>query len=154
MKEIKGNIIEALKKGAIYAVGHVANAQKTMGSGVALALRKEWPQVYGVDANYMDPPANRMGNITVANVGVDRYVFNLYAQLQYGQGIRHLNYEALYQALEKMKDQCLCLPVPQYKVGFPKLMGSDRAGGRWRIVETMIDEVFNGMDVTIVDFNE
>jgi hypothetical protein len=71
-------------------------------------------------------------------------VINLVAQRGYGQGIRHLDYEALYKCLEKARCTIEYIdPNREWRVGIPHKMGSDRAGGNWGgVVLAMVAAVF------------
>jgi O-acetyl-ADP-ribose deacetylase (regulator of RNase III) len=160
MKYIKGDLITELEEGRIEALGHNCNCRKIMGSGIALALKNKWPEVYQADLDWDVEPRYRLGNITLAEIDADdllidtKTIFNLYGQETYGYG-RMVNYEAIYTALEAMKNYCLQNGIS--KVGFPYLMASDRAGGAWPVIEAMIQDVFtpdNQFEVTIVEFDE
>jgi len=153
IQEIKGDLIKGLEEGKVQAILHCANCQKKMNSGVAKALREKWPEVYEADLNYVALPANRLGNITYAKVGEDKFVVNCYGQLRYGyDGERYVNYEGLYSSLNEAK---IMLQFKRIKeVGFPYLMAACRAGGDWNIVKAMIESVFKNFNVTIFKLTE
>jgi O-acetyl-ADP-ribose deacetylase (regulator of RNase III) len=155
MKHIKGNLLDELEQGNVQAIGHCCNCQRTMGSGIALQLKKRWPEVYEADLNYMALPADRLGNISIADLDTDQVVYNLYGQLFYGSGKREVSYEGIYAALKKMRNDCYVRGL--IKVGFPLLMASDRAGGDWRIIAKMIEVLFeepnSNFQVTIVEYD-
>jgi O-acetyl-ADP-ribose deacetylase (regulator of RNase III) len=158
----KGNL---LTDPTIDVAGHVANCQHTFGSGIALSIKNMYPEAYEADGKAAQDKSNKLGEISY--VGIRRndrpfVIFNLYGQHLYGVGVRHLNYEAMYVALEKMRKVCdmaetsfAARGLPMPTVGFPKLMGCDRAGGNWNVVERMIEVVFDGYtgDVVIVEWD-
>jgi O-acetyl-ADP-ribose deacetylase (regulator of RNase III) len=133
--------------------GHCANCQHTFGSGIARAIRELYPEVYEADCKESkknDP--EKMGTITWATLKQPKaqlkHIANLYGQFTFG-GIRDVNYEAIYKALVKFRWFAEQLGVKT--VGFPYRMASDRAGGDWLVIESMIWSVFkdSGIDVLI-----
>ena len=146
MKYIKGNLLTELEEGRIQAAGHCCNCMKNMGSGIALAFKQKWPQVFQADLDYTDLPANRLGKITYTDIGAEKYVYNLYGQVYYGGG-RNLNYEGIYSALINMRDDCERKRITN--VGFAYKTGCDRAGGDWRIVSNMIEVIFEDEDIAV-----
>lgn len=153
MTIIEKNIIDALRDGEIQAIGHCANCQSTMNSGVAKALRDTWPIIYEADQlktlDCIKTNKQKLGSISMACVDNAKYVFNLYGQDQYGyDGSRYVNYEAIYSALEIAKREAFLCGVR--KIGFPYKMASDRAGGNWAIISTMIEVVFSNSVESII----
>lgn len=131
------------------AIAHVCNCQGVMGSGIALQIKQKYPiayKVYSLKSKYT------LGDVSNAEPMPGKFVFNMQAQDNYGAGMRHLNYEALYVCLEKVAQSCFDLTFSS--IGIPYLMGCDRAGGSWQIVETMVDKVFGqfGIEVLAVKY--
>ncbi len=81
---IKQNVTEI----SLGIVAHGVNCQHKMGSGVAKAIRKTWPQVY--DAYMHHPKGNAMlGCCALVRIDEGRddlFVANLYTQTFYGYG--------------------------------------------------------------------
>lgn len=94
----------------------------------------------------------KLGTFTKAVVeDGDLTVYNLYGQFGYSkrdEGIRDLDYNALYDALDRMGDDVVANGGAS--VGLP-LIGCGLAGGNWKIVEVMIEEtlVAKGLQVVI-----
>lgn len=153
METVSGNLLDAFNSDFdCCGIIHVANCQKTMNSGVGKALREKWPQVYQTDVDFFTvKDTDRLGRITVADVEDCRVVFNIYAQLKFGyDGKRYLSYEGLYRGLELVAKTCKDLKLN--KIACPWKMGSDRAGGDWRIVEKMIDCIFGDIGIETIAF--
>jgi len=162
MKVIKGDLLKEFETGTVDAILHVCNCQRVMGAGIAFQIKNRYPQAYQA---YMDHPIEldlmghsylELGTISYTSslYKGGGYIFNLHAQNLYGSGSRFLNYEALYVTLEKVRD---VLQKDGFKgvIGVPKYMGAFRAGGDWRIVEKMLECVFEDFsDIVIVDFNK
>jgi O-acetyl-ADP-ribose deacetylase (regulator of RNase III) len=124
---------------AFDAIAHVCNCQAVMGSGIAKSIKERYPAAYKA---YMHQGKVVLGDITCGWVANRKMVCNLHAQEFYGtDGRRYLDYEALYKCLEKMKKELT--RVKLNTLGVPYNMGCDRAGGDWRVVEAMLDSVFD-----------
>jgi len=92
-------------------VVHGCNCQGKMGSGIALAIRNRWPNVYQAYREYWSKnQKNKAGLLgfvqfvdTLEGVkafGLELYVANLFSQLYYGHdGSRYANPEAIAQGL-------------------------------------------------------
>jgi hypothetical protein len=75
-----------------------------------------------------------------------RWVFNLFAQFDYGITKRQLNYGAIGMCLDSMSRY---VTEGEDTIGFPYKIGCDRAGGDWNIVLEMIKFYFKNYDVKI-----
>jgi hypothetical protein len=119
------------------------NCQSVMRSGVALALKRKFPNL---ESEYIDfskrfsSPSELLGQLQTVNVGEDLYVANLFGQNLYGyNGERYTSYGAWEKALPQLKEVADKLNLPVY---FPYLVGSDRGGGNFIILSEMIKEYF------------
>ena len=135
-------------------VAHCCNIQNTMGSGVALALRNRFPEVYTADsAAYIMHGKTLLGRSIVVPVETSpedtkiEYVVNMYGQPNYGYVGRHINYESFYQCLEQLAKHCEDLQIKS--LSMPYNIGCQRAGGCWEIVKAMIDDALSGQGLTI-----
>lgn len=143
-----GDLLQA----EVDAIAHCCNCYCTMGSGIAPKIKKEWPEVYAADCATRKGDRTKLGTFTKAVVeDGDLTVYNLYGQFGYSkrdQGIRDLDYNALYDALDRMGDDVVANGGES--VGLP-LIGCGLAGGNWKIVEVMIQEtlVAKGLQVVI-----
>lgn len=166
---VDGNLLTI---GGINYIGHQANCQNTFGAGIARTIREMYPEAYAADTTAHRLKANTLGQISVATIacsnGVNRYgnrierIYNLYGQ---NLGTNHsatmrprnTNYEALFNALERMRKDVDLLNIGTVSpaVGFPYLMGSALGGGNWNIVSRLIEVAFDGYagNVYIVKFN-
>lgn len=144
-----GDLLSALKDAKVTAIGHQTNRQNTFGSGIAYAIKNMFPEAYAADTTAYRNGRVNLGDISFCNIEQDNgptlQIFNLYGQDLFGRESRKTNYEALYCALEKMK-QNIVNPV----VGFPYKMGSDRGGGDFRIVERLIEVAFENYNNDVV----
>lgn len=128
---------------AFDAIAHVCNCQGVMGSGIALSIKERYPSAYAAYKKHQEV----FGGIelgTVSRTTLDdgrRQIYNLHAQEFYGKEKRHLNYEAFYECLIHLSKSLI--HAKKKVLGVPYNMGCDRAGGHWKIVEAMLDSVFD-----------
>ncbi len=132
-----------------------ANCQNTMMSGIAKALRYKWPEVYEADCLAKQGNYNKLGAISIATTkdptSTVKFVINCYSQEFYGHDRRHTNYEALINALEKVRSFCLANSVKT--IAAPYKMASNQAGGDWRVVRPMFDVVFENCSFDVLICN-
>lgn len=150
-----GDLIEAAKSGEINVFAHGANCYCTMGSGIAPLIKEAFPKMYAADLKTEKGDKSKLGTCTMAFLnGGSLAGFNLYSQYGYNrrkQGLRDLDYNALYDSMVEMKKLLQSYtdgPMDTYRIGFPKL-GAGLAGGDWNVIEAMIKSVFWDCDVTV-----
>ncbi len=140
VKIIESDIFDA----PIDVVIHQTNCFTTMGSGIALALKNKFPEIYEADQATKRGDINKLGTYTTIGVKHERikYVVNLYSQYRYGLGSRHTNYEAMSRGLEDIRDSLVKNKAEHFVLGFPYMIGCALGGGNIRIVQTIIEETF------------
>lgn len=167
IKYKKGNIITEFEYGDYQLLLHGCNCFHTMGSGVAKALKDNYPEVYEVDKQTAYGDYNKLGTISstivLQKVITDgkrgpyimsttpsaqdienKYVINCYTQHHYGKDAVYLNYPALEMCFDKV---IFMFPF-HHKIIMGKI-GCVRAGGDWNIVSKIIDRYFK--DVTVCE---
>lgn len=129
---------------------HQVNCQGVMGSGVALAIKNKWPQVYAsylefykyeVEVNERD----LLGRIDICPINEELSVVNLFGQLDYRSALGSTTKFTSYGAWEKGLENLLVAKIYDKISGpiyMPYLIGCDRGGGNWEILSRMIDDVF------------
>lgn len=153
--------MELLDDARVNYVLHCCNCQGVMGSGIAAQIKDKYPIAHQAYLNHQETIGLELGTISFSMVGGDaksiatRYVFNLHAQNLFGAGSRFVNYEALYEAMERARDIIVRNLGGHGTVGVPYNMAAFRAGGDFRIVETMLEVIFENtnLDVMIVRYN-
>lgn len=144
IKEVKGDLIEAFKKGDVNVIAHCCNCFHTMGAGVAKAIAKAFPEALEEDRKTLYGDKHKLGQYSVAHTKHGS-IYNLYGQYRYGRDKQHLDYEALRYSLIEMSASLYPSGV---KIGLPRL-GCNLAGGDWSIVKGIIEETLEGFDVTV-----
>ena len=136
---VRGCLLNALDNGEVNSIVHCVNMQKTMSSGIALAIKNRYPEVY---KEY----ASKKGHLGFADgVYLDgsdcsKIVWNLYGQEFYGRDTRKGNYGAIAEGLSTIANNS-----ERQVVGFPYRMCSDRAGCDWEIILEMIEYYFRSV---------
>ena len=152
IKYVRGDLLDAAGDVEVDAIAHCCNCFCTMGSGIAPKIKRRWPEVYEADCQTKKGDPKKLGSFSKATV-MDGLltVYNLYGQFGYGkrdQGLRDLNYDALFNALDSMAVDVLVQGGKT--VGLP-LIGCGLAGGVWHVVEAMIEAtlVARGLEVIV-----
>lgn len=154
----KGCLVAAFARCEVDVIAHQANCQRTMGSGVAKAIREAYPEAYTADFAAPGAPRERLGTFSMAlisrpdmdNLCFSRLgvIYNLYGQLYYGYDPmkQYTNYDMLDSAMGSMAEQ---VPAGVW-IGMPKL-GCGLAGGSWDVVENLIKQNFINHNVVVYE---
>jgi O-acetyl-ADP-ribose deacetylase (regulator of RNase III) len=148
LKQIKGCAIEFFEQlnEPAYLM-HQVNCQSTMASGIALTIKKKYPQAYIDYINHQQ----KLGQACFTQLGASgKYVVSLFGQEYYGRGKRQTNYAAFTLAFMR------CFRYtdrPNPAVVLPKFIGCDRAGGDWRFIEAFLEDfaVMMGVDIYVCE---
>lgn len=150
----EGCLVKAFKRGEVQAIAHQANCFNTMGSGVAKAIRAEWPDVYEADCQTVKGDRDKLGTLSWCPVVTDGRrkdghgpVFNLYGQYNYGYDAKqYTDLEALESAMGVMARFCRVMNIT--KIGLPKL-GCGLAGANWDDVAEIIERQLGQFEVIV-----
>jgi len=123
-----------------------------MGSGIARVIGKRYPEAKAADKATKYADKEKLGTFSYAIVeDFDRYIFNLYGQYRYGGGGCHLDYPALEQGMNQIKDFFVKQGMlDSVKIGTYKI-GCNRGGGEWSIVGPIIERVFPDTEIHIYE---
>lgn len=158
---IKGDLLEDPE---VQIICHQVNCQGRMNSGIAKSIREKWPIVFNAYSQWhficqeqalydsgqweidVEASALMLGKTQIVQVSETQQVANLAAQEYYDyDGEQYTSYDAFWNCLHELRAKI----QPTDIIGFPKRIGCSRGGANWRIIETMIDEVFQDYDVRI-----
>ena len=147
-QEVNGDLLAMAKEYKFDVIAHGANCKQVMGAGIALQIKKKFPDVYQKDNQDIRTPTQRWGDytsITYSNSKKVLSVFNLYTQYSPGP---NLDYTALELSLKKLAKNI----KPNSKIGLPQI-GCGIGGGNWLKVKEIIQRVLSEYDVTVVIYN-
>ena len=133
MKIMNQDILK-VKQGIIC---HQVNCKGKVGAGIALKIRKKWPEAYN---DYMRAYASdylQLGNVVFSTVVRELVIAHCCGQFNYGRNGLYTNYEALRKCLEKVRDFS---EKNLLQVYIPHKMSCSLAGGDWEIVSRIISE--------------
>jgi O-acetyl-ADP-ribose deacetylase (regulator of RNase III) len=134
---IQKNILDTIRG----VIVHQCNNRGVMGAGLAKQIRDRYPGAYDAYVSFCQKHGNNapLGNIVSwGDKNRDLWILNLIAQNGYGRDRQYTDYLALRTCLTSAnyfsKKAGLDLYIP-YKIG------CGLAGGDWKIVEEIINDV-------------
>lgn len=149
MKTILGDLLTFALDGKFDVILHGCNCQCQMGKGIALSIKKQFPEAYAADCMTPKGDAAKLGTISVASIerGERRFdIVNAYTQFHWrGAGVL-ADYDAIRNVMKAAK-----AGYAGRRIGYPKI-GAGLAGGDWQVIAAIIDEELAGEDHTLVEF--
>lgn len=144
MKHVTGDLIRLAEEGHFDVIVHGCNCHCTMGRGIALQIKNQYPQALEADLNTKKGDASKLGSYTVADSGEGFLILNAYTQYDYYGKTLLVSYHALRECFRKIKQE-----FGHLRIGYPKI-GAGLAGGNWNVIADIIDEELQGSDHTLV----
>jgi hypothetical protein len=161
---VQGDLFKLINNDYPVLIPHVCNNQNKWGRGFVVGLinnylhaRTEFDQ-WAKDGHYFDRHQHQvlpygLGYTQIVEVDHNVYVANMIAQVFYVHDgsirqTRPLYYNKLCDCMEQVADFCNDNHV---RILAPKF-GSELAGGSWEFVEKLIEDIWDGIDVTIVEY--
>ena len=146
---------------------HQVNCKGKMNSGVAKQVREKYPIVFTHYKSWCDDESRNpkhfersplLGQAQIVYIedkkvdnvlSGDRIIVNLFSQDGYGyDGKCYTNYVSMRKGLQSIAEQF----SKEDEIGIPYLIGCCRGGGDWNIVSSMIEEIFDGYNVTFYKY--
>jgi len=132
--QIISDDILTITKGVIC---HQVNCMGKMGSGIALAIRNKWPQVYDDYMEAYNAGQLKLGRVIFTPVISERLIVaSLCGQYRYGRGKCYTDYDAVKVCLVKILNRYYDMPIY-----IPYKMSCGLAGGNWNIVSDTINSI-------------
>lgn len=146
---VQGDISE-ISEGII---AHQVNCQGVMGSGVALALRNKFPEIYmpyrSMCVAYRKEPSILLGTAQPVFIKSNLYVYNLFGQENYGRsGKKYTDLDALELAFAELDKASKRLGMRVY---LPWGIGCGRGGASW---ENEVWALLSDYDFTLVKYDK
>lgn len=152
IKIYEGDIFDYVQENDI--VLHQVNCQGVMGAGIALQIKKQFPNVYETYKSYceyMDKQClGDMLDIETTKGNIKFTIGNCFGQYGFGRCKVQTNYDALHDSFMKVKYNSDLYN----RILIPYGIGCGLAGGDWSIVFKMIKEIFKDCEVLIVKYNK
>jgi len=151
-----GNLLEDT---SVDVILHQANLFHTFGGGIAAAIKDAYPAAYAADCDTPHSDEQKLGTYSRARCprsdGTDVVIVNCYSQTGMGAKDRNTSYNDIYTIFSDIEEKIRSaneLLVKRGKkplvVGIPYRFGCGLAGGKYRIVLAIIEEVFKNSPVT------
>lgn len=149
MKTVRGDLLQLAAEGHFDVIVHGCNCQCQMGKGIALSIKRRFPEAYRADLATAKGERDKLGGYSQARVSENGHSFvvvNAYTQFHWrGEGVR-ADYDAIGRAM-----RAIAREFQGARIGYP-LIGAGLAGGDWSVIAQIIDEALAGMDHTLVEF--
>lgn len=146
---LSGDLLALANQGHFDVIVQGCNCFCTMGKGIALDIKKMYPEVYAADraTKYGDP--GKMGTYSQATVETPAgplTIVNGYTQFDFrGSGVK-ADYNAIRAVFKAIKEE-----FSGARIGYP-MIGAGLAGGDWPTIEAIINEELAGEQHTQVIF--
>lgn len=147
MKSIEGDLIKLAEEKRFDLIIHGCNCFCAMGAGVALDIRKHFPEAYEADCQTEKGAREKLGTFSSATVvRGDHTIIIINAYIQYrwdGDGVL-VEYAALEKCLRAIRER-----FSGKRIGYPKI-GAGLAGGDWNRIKTILDRELSGEEHYVV----
>lgn len=141
------------KKGDLFKtdcdiIAHGCNCRGVMGSGVAKLVRDKYPPAYNAYMEQHEGDGLKLGDVQFIPQRDDKWIANCMTQNYFmPRHVCHADYNAIRECMVKLKE----FSKPGlWSIAIPKI-GAGLAGGDWKIIETILNEVFDDWDVTVYE---
>ncbi len=149
MNVIDGDLIKLAISGEFDVIVHGCNCQCQMGKGIALTVKKMFPEAYRADCETEKGSREKLGTYSSAIIRKNEKQFtivNAYTQYHWrGKGVL-ADYEAIRKVMRAIKSE-----FSGCRIGYP-LIGAGLAGGDWDVISKIIDEELANENHTLVLF--
>lgn len=146
---MEGDLIQLALAGEFDVIIHGCNCFCTMGAGIALSIKRIFPEAYQADLATEAGDRSKLGTISWAKHtkdGRELIIVNGYTQYNWkGRGVK-VDYEAVEQVFQLVKEV-----FTGKRIGYPAI-GAGLAGGDWQKIEGIIKEALAGEDHTFVKY--
>jgi O-acetyl-ADP-ribose deacetylase (regulator of RNase III) len=149
MNQLSGDLLQLAINGHFDVIVHGCNCQCQMGKGIALSIKRQFPEAYAADCQTTKGDANKLGTVSIAEIrrnGQVLHIVNGYTQFHWrGDGVK-ADYEAIRTVMRTVR-----LTFSGKRIGYPKI-GAGLAGGDWEVIRAIIEEELTGENHTYVEY--
>lgn len=146
---VKGDIFQGQED----IIVHGCNCFHKMGSGFAAQVKEYYPEAFQADKAVIGSHGHvlKLGHYTFATVEHMAYpnevvtIINAYTQYKYGRDTAHAEYTAIYQVMERIRDD-----FPDETIAMPKI-GCGLGGREWDVVQYIVDTVFGQREIFVYE---
>lgn len=153
LKYVKGNILDA-PHGVIC---HQVNCQGVMGAGIAKSIKIKYPTVFLEYTKLVHAWGKQscLGKCQIIGIkSKTLFVANLFGQFFYGRDKRYTDYGAVSMALSSLSKWHTINCHPDFPIFIPYKMGCANAGGDWKEMSNIIENLIpKAIIVRLPDIN-
>lgn len=121
---------------------HGCNARGVMGSGVALAVKRKFPEAYDNYMHWHENGSLQLGKAYPVYVSTGLFVWNAITQEGFGSPTRNTSYDAIATCFEEINSKIGTHggvdEIPN-EIHIP-MIGAARGGGNWEIIREIIEQ--------------
>ncbi len=139
--ELEGDLISKGLDNIYDMIGHGCNCHRNMGAGIALQIKRFFPEAFISDKLDRRTSIEKLGGFSMSSKTGRSAVVNIYSQFNGGA---NLDLEALTLALRKIN-----MMFAGKSIGLP-LIGCGIAGGDWKTIKKIIKKELIDMRVRVV----
>ena len=143
MRIKKGNVLNEERGIIVHGCNcYNNNGMPVFGAGIAREIRERFPSAYQAQEFVIRKRGSlTLGNISTAMIDRDmKYIINANTQQETGYG-RQVSYDAVDVCFRKVKEFRFENELDHLPVIFP-MIGAGLGGGSWRVIQTIIEEIF------------
>ena len=147
MKVVSGDLVQMAVAGEFDVIVHGCNCQCVMGKGIALTIRKRFPEALAADRQTKKSDPGKLGSCSVAIVESEAgplHIANAYTQFHWRGKADLANYDAIRSCPGWVREM-----YPSARIGLPKI-GAGLAGGDWERIWRIMQEELDGTNATLV----
>lgn len=139
---LKGDLLEKIDE--FNVIVHGCNCFCVMGAGIALQIKKKFPQAYMADLDTVAGDKSKLGTYTKA-MHNQTTIINAYTQYNTTNEV-NVDYNAIREVFTKLNKH-----YSGSLVGIPKI-GAGLAGGDWDKIYNIISEVTPDLYIKVIEY--
>ena len=139
---LKGDLLEKIDE--FNVIVHGCNCFCVMGAGIALQIKKKFPQAYMADLDTIAGDKSKLGTYTKA-MHNQTTIINAYTQYDTTNEV-NVDYNAIREVFTKLNKH-----YSGSLVGIPKI-GAGLAGGNWDKIYDIISEVTPDLYIKVIEY--
>lgn len=142
IRYVKGDLFDAPED----ILAHGCNCRGGFGSGVAAGVAKHYPKAKHYFLDKYNDDGWKLGQVQFVPQWNYKVVANCATQDAYlPRGVCHADYDAIENAMRTVKQYA---EANHYTIAMPKI-GAGLACGDWDKIESILNKVFNDMEVVV-----
>ena len=146
MQSIKSDIL----KESTGLIVHGVNCQGVMGKGIALSIRKKYPQVFLDYKKFCEENKELLGKVIYTKITEELVIASLFTQQYYGNkpNTRYVDYNAIELGFLTIASDLKENNREDMIIKIPKI-GATNGGGDWEVIKQIIFDSTHNLTVQL-----